>query len=263
MNRAVSGTSVSAALVSGVAAMYLHDHPDGTASLPWVVEQVIKSNANICPYNPQTAPCSTVGLIANRGSSDTRDRLLNSSFLTALAANPIYNQRFFVWQHYEDFLTRDPDEKGLDYWTRNITGNCFTVTDMDILAHVNDNNSCTRDWRKHTALAFWVDPGGIHMPPTSSVAWFTSSNGLAVNIVPGESSNKTFVKECYRIYLQRPNPAPADVQFWVDDMNCFGHYPACLTDPTVNNPSDAAGVEHIIDAFLLASDYELRFGPHS
>ena len=34
-------------------------------------------------------------------------------------------------------------------------------------------------------------------------------------------------------------------------------------DPTVNNPSDAAGVEHIIDAFLLASDYELRFGPHS
>jgi len=144
-----------AQIVSGVAAMYLHDHPNGTASLPWVVEQVIKSNANICPYNPQTAPCSTVGLIANRGSSDTRDRLLNSSFLTALAANPIYNQRFFVWQHYEDFLARDPDEQGLDYWTRNITGNPVLGTGCGLdRTAVNVNNTCTPGWRTNTSLAF-------------------------------------------------------------------------------------------------------------
>ena len=95
------------------------------------------------------------------------------------------------------------------------------------------------------------------MPPASPVAWFTSSNGLAANIVPGESSNTTFVKECYRIYLQRPNPLPDDVQFWVTNMNCYGH-PACD-----NSPSDQAGVKHIIEAFLTAWDYELRFGPHS
>ena len=135
------------------------------------------------------------------------------------------------------------------------------MTNTDILAHVNDNNNpCTRDWRKHTALAFWVDPTGTHMSP---VAWFTSSNGLVANIKPGESPDETFVRECYKIYLKVDNPAQADVDFWKNDMNCYGHYPACLTDPTVNNPSDAAGVEHIIDAFLVAWDYELKFGPHS
>ena len=244
---ATGGTSVSAPLVTGVVAMYLHDHPDGPASLPAVVQQVIKSNANICDYN---VPCTK---IANRNTGSP-DRLLYSGFLPT-PANPIYNQRFFVWQQYQDFQPKnsqtgqpqpEPDEAGLDYWTRNILGHCGRVrTDVNY----NDQAVCTEGWRANTSLAFWVDsssPGGSHE------GWLSSSGALAgVN-------DDTFVRECYKIYLKRDSPLQGDVDFWRTQMQCYNHSPACN-----NDPSDVAGVQHIIDAFLVAADYELRFGPHS
>lgn len=39
----------------------------------------------------------------------------------ALPVNPIDNARFFITQHYSDFLSRSPDQAGLDYWTGQIT----------------------------------------------------------------------------------------------------------------------------------------------
>jgi len=241
-----NGTSVAAPHVAGIAAMYLHDHPSGTASLPWVVKQVLTSNANICPYD------LTCVKVSNRqASAGTPDRLAYSNFFSAtspMPANPIDNQRFFVWQHYVDFLSSNPDESGLDFWTRNITGNCFAVTNTDILAHVNDNNSCTHDWRINTSLAFWVDPTGNH------ASWFDTNYAL---LVP----NATFVSECYKIYLQTPGLTydnNAGVKFWTDDLtNNYG------------NPASSAGVTHLIDAFLSSNNppdpnnpagYRLRFG---
>jgi hypothetical protein len=35
--------------------------------------------------------------------------------------NPIDDARFFVQQHYYDFLSRDPDQGGWDFWTGQIT----------------------------------------------------------------------------------------------------------------------------------------------
>ncbi|HEU4594438.1 MAG TPA: FG-GAP-like repeat-containing protein [Pyrinomonadaceae bacterium] len=35
-------------------------------------------------------------------------------------SNPIDRSEFFVSQHYRDFLGRDPDEDGLEFWTNNI-----------------------------------------------------------------------------------------------------------------------------------------------
>jgi Calx-beta domain/Carboxypeptidase regulatory-like domain/Domain of unknown function (DUF4214) len=37
--------------------------------------------------------------------------------------NPLDNARFFVRQHYHDFLNRLPDSGGLNYWTEQIAGN--------------------------------------------------------------------------------------------------------------------------------------------
>jgi len=37
------------------------------------------------------------------------------------ASNPIDEARFFVRQHYHDFLSREPDEAGLQFWADNIT----------------------------------------------------------------------------------------------------------------------------------------------
>ena len=259
-----NGNSLAAPHVVGVVAMYLHDHPTGTASLPSIVRQVIKSNADTCDW--QGIQNSTCVKINNRHpEAGTADRLLYSSFLQA-PANPIYNQRFFVWQQYADFTPRnaqtgqpqsEPDEAGLDYWTRNnITANCYTVTTSNILAHVNDNSPCTEGWRANTSLAFWVDSSS---PQGSHPGWL-SSNGALSGV-----DDLTFIKECYKIYQKRtvtndPNDPNYDsgVDFWVHDMQCYNHSPACN-----NDPSDAAGVQHIIDAFLVSWDYELRFGPHS
>ena len=35
--------------------------------------------------------------------------------------NPVDTARFFVNQHYADFLNRAPDQAGLDFWTNQIT----------------------------------------------------------------------------------------------------------------------------------------------
>jgi hypothetical protein len=36
------------------------------------------------------------------------------------SANPVDDSRFFVRQHYHDFLGREPDQAGLDFWTNEI-----------------------------------------------------------------------------------------------------------------------------------------------
>jgi len=38
-----------------------------------------------------------------------------------LCSNPVDDQHFFVRQHYLDFLSREPDQSGWDFWTHNIT----------------------------------------------------------------------------------------------------------------------------------------------
>jgi YVTN family beta-propeller protein len=46
------------------------------------------------------------------------------------SANAIDSSRLFVWQHYVDFLNREPDDEGLNYWTNEIelcaTALCIT-----------------------------------------------------------------------------------------------------------------------------------------
>jgi subtilisin family serine protease len=47
------------------------------------------------------------------------DVTLNMDFV-ATPANPIEDSRTFVRQHYLDFLNREPDQSGWDFWTNNI-----------------------------------------------------------------------------------------------------------------------------------------------
>ncbi|HEU4596609.1 MAG TPA: DUF4394 domain-containing protein, partial [Pyrinomonadaceae bacterium] len=44
------------------------------------------------------------------------------SSLAGTAANPIDETEFFVRQHYRDFLGREPDDAGLDFWVGEIEG---------------------------------------------------------------------------------------------------------------------------------------------
>ena len=48
--------------------------------------------------------------------------IVDNDFTTP-TTNPLDNSRFFVQQHYYDFLSRYPDQSGWDFWTNNID-NC-------------------------------------------------------------------------------------------------------------------------------------------
>jgi len=238
---AVAGTSASAAYVSGVAAVYLHDHPSGTASLPKIVKQVIMGNANICTH--ESIDDHTCTKVNNRHPEvGTADRLLFSS-LMPVPANPIDNQRFFVWQHDVDFLRGYPNETGLDFWTRNIAGgntiNGGLVGGCGLNRFdVNVNNPpCTHDWRINTSLAFWVD---VHPE------LFTTSYGLT------SGNNSQFVKLCYSIYLKFND---ADQM----DPSGFGYWKGVLD--SYGDPASPTGVRVLIDSFLNSTGPGIPPGP--
>lgn len=58
--------------------------------------------------------------------------------------NPVDQAQFFVQQHYSDFLNREPDQGGLDYWSHRIS-ECGT------------NDDCIRERRIAVSAAFFVE----------------------------------------------------------------------------------------------------------
>jgi len=59
--------------------------------------------------------------------------------------NPIDDARFFVRQHYRDFLNREPDTPGWDFWTSQITG-------------CGNNTQCLSSKRDSVSAAFFLSP---------------------------------------------------------------------------------------------------------
>lgn len=59
--------------------------------------------------------------------------------------NPIDDARFFVRQHYRDFLNREPDPAGWDFWTSQIT-------------ICGNNPQCLSSRRDNTSAAFFLSP---------------------------------------------------------------------------------------------------------
>ena len=196
-----------------------------------VLNTTANANLSTCPDRVARFIKATANLnrLTNTITQDplfpSANRFLWNIFIPT-NANPIDNQRFFVWTHYPDFLNRpEPDEGGLNHWTTNITGPCATG--------INDNNACTREWRIHTSRAFWV-------------ARFPS----LFNAQGGTTNNAEFVRRCYENYLRRTVP-PTDsgFQHWLNDLNQYG------------NPASYEGVNHLIDAFIISPEYRRRFGP--
>jgi hypothetical protein len=63
----------------------------------------------------------------------------------ALTENPIDDARFFIRQHYLDFLNREPDRGGWDYWTGQIT-------------QCGADQACISSRRIGVSAAFFIEP---------------------------------------------------------------------------------------------------------
>jgi hypothetical protein len=195
-----SGTSASAPHVAGVAALYLEGYP---LILPSTVNSIITSFASVGKIT---------GLDAN-----SPNRLLYSTTL-----NVIDDQRFFVEQHYRDFLERQADMPGLDYWTSQITA-------------CGSNPTCLDQKRIDVSRAFWYAPEFLQMHP-------------GLRNPPGVSpdfDNREFVRLCYVVYLRRA-PDQAGWDHWTNELN--------------NDIAAGVGYDHVIKAFLVSPDYRARFG---
>jgi hypothetical protein len=76
---------------------------------------------------------------------DVKANTLRASFVTDRSqVNPIEDAQYFVQQHYLDFLGRDPDEGGLDYWTGQIS-------------RCGDDARCVHNTRINVSAAFFME----------------------------------------------------------------------------------------------------------
>jgi Calx-beta domain len=75
----------------------------------------------------------------NLGSQSTVSLTVTDNDTAPSLLNPIDDARFYVRQHYVDFLNREPDASGFDFWTNQMTAcgsdaNCVTDRRMNVSA---------------------------------------------------------------------------------------------------------------------------------
>lgn len=98
---------------------------------------IVAANASFGDYSIRLQ--SNTGEVAYVPGCITIDPGVESSF-----PNPADDARFFVTQHYRDFLAREPDRGGLEYWVNK-------------LAHCESDSDCIRARRIEISASFFIE----------------------------------------------------------------------------------------------------------
>jgi len=166
----------------------------------------IKATRTTTPRSYNPTPIQSFGYLLCHGAPDTK--------------NPIDGTRFFVRQHYLDFLGREPDQPGWNHWTSEITRCVFDL-------------NCLRFERNHIGQAFFLVANTVVQDP--ALANPPGSPGFNA-----ATYNRAYVRHCYLNYLRR-EPDPEGWDHWTNELNSNGDY------------------WHILDAFQLSPEYRNRF----
>ncbi|HEX8352109.1 MAG TPA: Calx-beta domain-containing protein, partial [Pyrinomonadaceae bacterium] len=84
-------------------------------------------------------------------TSSTINVTINDNDTSQAAANPLQDARFFVRQHYQDFLNRSAtdDPAGYNFWTKQLA-DCSAITDPRVMG------DCLEDYRINVSAAFFL-----------------------------------------------------------------------------------------------------------
>jgi len=207
-----NGTSMAAPHAAGFAAIYLGTFPGAS---PATVSSALINSAT---FN-----------VVNSPGSGSPNRLLFTFFP---ATNPIDDNAQFVRHHYLDFLLREPDQSGWDFWTGQIT-QCTNPANR--LAGETEAQCMDRK-RIDVARAFFYAPEFLQQPRAAN---------LPNPNPPPDFNSQEFVRQCYLIYLGR-QPDQGGLDWWTSELN--------------NDLANGVGYNHIIRAFLVSLEYRSRFG---
>lgn len=107
-----------------------------TVSLLVVDDAYVEGNEIV--YFSLTNPLGAA--LGNQGSATVT---ISDNDLVPGATNPLNNAQFFVRQHYLDFLNREPDSGGLDFWS-------------SVLAECGADSACLTVKRTNVSAAFFL-----------------------------------------------------------------------------------------------------------
>ncbi|HVF49574.1 MAG TPA: DUF4214 domain-containing protein [Pyrinomonadaceae bacterium] len=103
---------------------------EGIVARLWNVSDAPRNYTLALPALPLRAAQQTTHLETNLSAATLNSGALSASvaarqlqtfrLLPGSAVNPVDDARFFVRQHYLDFLNREPDPTGFDFWVRQI-----------------------------------------------------------------------------------------------------------------------------------------------
>lgn len=100
--------------------------------------------SNVIPFFYFSGDVFNISLFNNAGNATFLGGMKDATIIFAPPNyNPIDNSAYFVRQHYRDFLGREPDASGWEFWTNNI-GAC------------SSNSACSDPKRVSTSASFFL-----------------------------------------------------------------------------------------------------------